>query len=210
MAAKKTVLLVDDEKDLTEVFGEYLSEQFEVIEFNSPKDFIEYLSFQKEVQFDIVVSDFKMPGMNGLEMVKKAYEMGYLFPFILFSGHMDVSTTIKAVDLGTYRLIEKSCGPETVLQAIKEVLLESEYHKIRRDIRTSIDQIREFYSSTRLIMEQYVPKEKMEKLFVEIDKEKGAHGVPYGEMVKNLEAHLDQLMSREESLQNWLDRKKAS
>ncbi len=206
---KKTIILIDDEKDITEIYSEYLSDQFEVIDFNSPKDFLEYLDFQKEIQFDMVVSDYNMPQMNGLAMIKKAYEMGHRFPFILFSGNLDVAATIKAVELGTYRLVEKSCGPEQVLQVIKEVLLEGEYHKIRRDIRLLTDQMREYYSSLRLIMNQYIPPEKMKELCIEMS-DGAPKTVSAEDLLSNLEQRLDQLMSREESLQSWMDRKKAS
>jgi two-component system probable response regulator PhcQ len=206
---KKTIILVDDEKDITELYNEYLSDQFDVIDFNSPKDFLEYLSFLKEVQFDLVVSDFNMPKMSGLEMIKKGYEAGHHFPFILFSGHMDLSTTIKAVELGTYRLIEKSCGPDKVLQVIKEVLLESEYHQIRREIRLLTDQMREYYSGLRLIMNQYIPADVMKNLCIEI-KDGSNRSISCEDLLLNLEQRLDQLMTREESLQSWMDRKKAS
>ena len=119
---KKTVVIIDDEVDLTELFSSLLEETYNVITFNRPKDFIEYISAHKDVPFDALVSDFNMPQMTGLDMIKRCFEQGYHFPFILFSAYLEKEIIFKALQIGAFRLLEKPSAKDKVAQFPKEWL----------------------------------------------------------------------------------------
>jgi DNA-binding NtrC family response regulator len=101
------ILLVDDEEIVTTSIKSFLNleTEFEVIVFNSPIRALEWL---KENQVDLVVSDFLMPEMDGIEFlgeVKRLYPQAVR---VLLTGYADKENAIKAInDVGLYQYIEK-------------------------------------------------------------------------------------------------------
>lgn len=121
---KKTVIVIDDEVDLTELFSNLLEDTYKVITFNKPKDFIDYLSGYKDVPFDALITDFNMPQMTGLEMIQCCLEKGYHFPFILFSAFLEKEIINQAGKIGAFRLVEKPAKKETLEKVIQEIIVE--------------------------------------------------------------------------------------
>jgi DNA-binding response OmpR family regulator len=79
------IILVDDEQFLLEMGKELLGSRhgFEVDLANSAN---EGLAMFKEVGHDVIISDFQMPGMNGIEFLRSLRTKGEHVPFILFTG----------------------------------------------------------------------------------------------------------------------------
>ena len=68
------ILLVDDEKDILELFTEYLSSNgFNIVSFQNPKAALNYF-YQNESNCSIVITDYKMPQMSGIDLIKKIRE----------------------------------------------------------------------------------------------------------------------------------------
>lgn len=66
-----------------------------------------------------IVSDIRMPDMNGLEMVRRLGEMGVRHPVIVMTGHADVPLAIEAVRAGVKDFIEKPFDDEALLASIR-------------------------------------------------------------------------------------------
>ncbi|MET3665503.1 response regulator FixJ [Caulobacter sp. 1776] len=77
-----------------------------------------------------VLTDVRMPEMNGLEMVRKLKERDYRAPIIVMTGHADVPLAIEAMKAGVADFIEKPFDEEQLLTAIRSAL---ERGKIQRD-----------------------------------------------------------------------------
>ena len=80
------ILHVDDEPDLSEMVCIFLGradERFEIVQATSASMGLDQLS---EQPFDCVISDFDMPGCNGIEFLEKVREKFPKLPFILFTG----------------------------------------------------------------------------------------------------------------------------
>jgi two-component system response regulator FixJ len=69
-----------------------------------------------------VVSDIRMPGMNGVELVRTLKGRGSTCPVILITGHGDVSLAVEAMKAGAVDFIEKPFDDETLLGAIRAAL----------------------------------------------------------------------------------------
>lgn len=69
-----------------------------------------------------VVTDVRMPDMNGLEMVRRLSEMGVRHPVIVMTGHADVPLAIEAVRAGVKDFIEKPFDDEALLSSIRSAL----------------------------------------------------------------------------------------
>lgn len=104
------VMLVDDEpgiRDQGKIFLEKFDPDFEVTSASSA-----ILGMEKlfEEDFDIVVSDYQMPEVNGIEFLEKMREDGVQIPFIMFTGRGREEVAMKALNLGAQRYIKKGGG----------------------------------------------------------------------------------------------------
>lgn len=201
-ALKKTVVIVDDEKDLTELFSLLLEDTYDVITFNSPVEFINYLNAHMEVPFDALVSDFNMPGMNGLEMITKCFQKGYHFPFILFSAYLEKDIIFKAIQAGAFRLLEKPSTKEKLEEAIEDIIVEHDSIKLRKEIRETIDKLREYYLYLKMIINDRIPQEELNQFFLQTDNKGNVSASSAEEVLNSLEEKLDTLFSTEETLEH--------
>ncbi|HET7884831.1 MAG TPA: response regulator FixJ [Bradyrhizobium sp.] len=70
----------------------------------------------------VVVSDIRMPGMNGIELVRKLKNEGLAVPVILITGHGDVALAVEAMKAGAVDFIEKPFDDAVLLSAIRTAL----------------------------------------------------------------------------------------
>lgn len=102
---KGNLLLIDDEIELSESMKELLEEDAdEIFTANNGE---EALSILEEKHVDCVVSDIKMPVMDGLKFMKTARERGYDQPIIFFTGHGTEQLKREVRDLGASDLFMK-------------------------------------------------------------------------------------------------------
>ena len=116
---KGKIVVVDDEKIVTSAFSTLLKvEGFSDANFfNNPKDAIEFL---KENTPDLVISDFLMPEMNGLEFLTEVKKLHPEVSRILLTGYADKENAIRAInEVGLYRYIEKPWNNDDLIINIK-------------------------------------------------------------------------------------------
>ena len=113
------IVVVDDEKIVTSAFKTLLMvEGFDNAEFfNNPKEALEYL---KNNTPDLIISDFLMPEMNGLEFLTEAKKLYPEVSKILLTGYADKENAIRAInEVGLYRYIEKPWDNDDLIINIK-------------------------------------------------------------------------------------------
>ena len=113
------IIIVDDEKMVTSAFKTLLKvEGYSNVEgFNNPVEAIEYL---KENTPDIIVSDFMMPEMNGLEFLTEAKKLHPEVSMIMLTGYADKENAIRAInEIGLYKYIEKPWDNDDLIINIK-------------------------------------------------------------------------------------------
>lgn len=116
---KGKIVVVDDEKIVTSAFSTLLKvEGFSDAHFfNSPKEALEFL---KDNTPDLVISDFLMPKMNGLEFLSEVNKTYPEVSKILLTGYADKENAIKAInEIGLYRYIEKPWSNDDLIINIK-------------------------------------------------------------------------------------------
>lgn len=75
--------------------------------------------------YDVVVSDYKMPGKNGLDFLRKMCQLGYTTPFILFTGKGTEEIASLAYNLGAFRYVNKYGNPVAVYGELGKSILEA-------------------------------------------------------------------------------------
>lgn len=113
------IIAVDDEKMVTSAFKALFKVEgyTDVHLFNTPKDAIEYLKDNKP---DLIISDFIMPEMNGLEFLTEAKKLYPEVSMILLTGYADKENAIKAInEIGLYKYIEKPWDNDDLMMNIK-------------------------------------------------------------------------------------------
>ena len=116
---KGKIVVVDDDKIVTSAFNTLLKvEGFSDAHlFNSPK---EALDFLKENIPDLVISDFLMPEMNGLEFLSEVKKLYPEVSKILLTGYADKENAIRAInEVGLYRYIEKPWSNDDLIINVK-------------------------------------------------------------------------------------------
>jgi PAS domain S-box-containing protein len=143
---KIRVLHVDDELGLLKVAKQCLELQGP-FQADSACSVEEALAKLEKEQYDAVVSDYQMPGKDGLELLKELRQKGNDVPFIMFTGKGREEIAIKALNLGADQYLNKSGDPETVYYELA--------YSIRKAVerRKAIEALRESEEKWRSLVE---------------------------------------------------------
>ena len=117
-----TVVIVDDEEMVLNSLQSFLEleTEYNVRSFTGPAAALEYAG---EGTVDVVVSDFLMPGMNGIELLARFGENHPHAPRILLTGYADKESAIKAInDIGLFQFIEKPWDNSNLLIVLRNAL----------------------------------------------------------------------------------------
>ena len=122
-----TVLLVDDDHDVLGANSRFLRlNDIDVVVAESAAAGLQRLI---EHSIDVIVTDLRMPGCNGIEFAMDARESQPLIPIVFFSGFAEVRDVVNAMKLGAVEFLEKPVEPDELLD-ILESLHQSHYGSI--------------------------------------------------------------------------------
>ncbi|MFP4474048.1 MAG: sigma-54-dependent transcriptional regulator [Desulfatibacillaceae bacterium] len=114
-------ILVADDDPASRRFLQFNLERsgFDVVLAVDGKNALDILS---GIQVDLVVADYMMPRMNGLELLDAVKSQGRDIPFVILTGHGSVDTTMEAVRLGAVEYLAKSSDPTEILRVASRAL----------------------------------------------------------------------------------------
>jgi two-component system response regulator FixJ len=116
----KLVCIVDDDESVRESLGELLSAAGYTVEtFDSAARF---LSGDAQSRCACLITDIRMPQMDGLALQEELVRRGCRFPMIVITGHGDVPLAVRAMRAGAADFIEKPFHHETLLASVKQTL----------------------------------------------------------------------------------------
>ncbi|MDU8944867.1 sigma-54-dependent transcriptional regulator [Ovoidimarina sediminis] len=118
MAQAMKIAIVDDEKDMRQSISQWLAlSGFDTETFSSAEDAL------KSVGADypgVVVSDIKMPGMDGMQFLKRLMSVDSGLPVIMITGHGDVPMAVEAMRVGAFDFLEKPFNPDRMTELAKK------------------------------------------------------------------------------------------
>ncbi|MFB6303689.1 MAG: response regulator, partial [Haloferacaceae archaeon] len=112
MADRIGVLHVDDDPDFADLTATFLEREDDRFDVETAGDADEALARLAEAEFDCVVSDYDMPGANGIELLTAVSEEHPGLPFILFTGKGSEEVAGDAVSAGATDYIQKEGGTD--------------------------------------------------------------------------------------------------
>jgi two-component system nitrogen regulation response regulator NtrX len=114
------VLVVDDERSIRSALRNVLQyEQYAVAEAGTGAEALENL---KTDVFDVVLLDIKMPGMDGMEVLRTIKETDPDIPVIMISGHGTIETAVEATKIGAFDFLEKPLDRKRVLLTVRNAV----------------------------------------------------------------------------------------
>ncbi|GAB6160903.1 sigma-54 dependent transcriptional regulator [Desulfothermus naphthae] len=122
------ILVVDDEKNYLVLLDALLSEEgYDVTIMQDPEMALMYL---KESEVDVVITDFKMPGINGQELLERIKEIHPQMPVIIMTAYGSVDGAVEAMKCGAFDYINKPFSNDDLLLSVsKAVKIADAYRK---------------------------------------------------------------------------------
>jgi two-component system response regulator FixJ len=124
MSHRGKVYVIDDDDAMRDSLDFLLgSAGFHVTLFDSALSFLDTVS---TIEFGCVVSDVRMPGIDGIELLKRLKSGGSLFPVVIMTGHGDVPLAVEAMKLGAMDFLEKPFEDDRLIGMIEAALRQAE------------------------------------------------------------------------------------
>jgi DNA-binding NtrC family response regulator len=137
MSAKKRILLIDNEAGLCRMMEQILLDNgYLARAYTSPQKAVE--EFQPGA-WDLVITDIKMPGMSGLEVLQKIKVLSKDTPVIMITAYATVDMSIQALRKGAYDMLTKPFEPEELIYRVKNALQQSELLEENRELRKELE-----------------------------------------------------------------------
>jgi DNA-binding NtrC family response regulator len=113
------ILIVDDDSDLRRTFAAVFGNEYRVLEASGGKEALDLIKKQAP---RLMVLDFSMPGMNGLDVLKAAKEAAPSLPVIMVTSVQDIETARKALSTGACEFLTKPFDVGYLRSEIRRVL----------------------------------------------------------------------------------------
>jgi DNA-binding NtrC family response regulator len=138
MAKKISILIVDDEESVRDsLYNWFIEDGYRVECAENAK---KALTLLESDQFEIILADIKMPGMDGLEMMRRIKAIKPESIIIVMTAFATVDTAVKALKDGAYDYVTKPFDPDDlthlIRNATKQISLEDENENLRKKVIT--------------------------------------------------------------------------
>lgn len=135
--------LIDDDSAVLDSLQLYFARQrIETACFTQAKEFLSAVAAGR--RFDCVVSDVRMPGMSGLDLVRHLKEGDIATPIVLITGHGDVDMAVAAIKVGAADFIEKPFDESRLLASVRDAIADTEQRENageRKELRAKFDSL---------------------------------------------------------------------
>ena len=136
------ILIVEDEKAISGVLHNILSDELPDYQFEIAEDGLEGFKFIEKDDFSLVISDIKMPKISGTELLKQSLALKPDSTFIMISGHADIDTAVGCLREGAYDFISKPIDINRLITSVKNALDKGNLQKANTNLKQENSQLK--------------------------------------------------------------------
>lgn len=137
MPYDSTVHLIDDDEALRDSLTFLLrTVRLDVLSYSSAAAFLEALP---DAKLNCVITDVRMPGMTGIDLLRRLRELKISVPVIVITGHGDIPLAVEAMKIGATDFLEKPFDDEVLIASVKAALKQQEGEVKRHGERAEIE-----------------------------------------------------------------------
>ncbi len=114
------ILVIDDERSIRSTLKDIL--EYEKYQVDSAEDGQQGIDLVRKNEYDIVLCDIKMPGMDGIEVLEKIQILAPDVPVVMISGHGNIDTAVESIKKGAFDYIEKPLDLNRLLITIRNAM----------------------------------------------------------------------------------------
>ncbi|MBI3610799.1 MAG: sigma-54-dependent Fis family transcriptional regulator [Nitrospirae bacterium] len=123
------ILMVDDEPNMLSLFRKVLGKEgYEVVTVSSAEEALKKL---EKDWFDLLITDLKMPGTGGLELLKKVKGISSTLPCIVLTAYGTIDSAVAAMKEGAYDYLAKPINNDEIMLTVKKAL---DLHRLTREV----------------------------------------------------------------------------
>ncbi len=134
---KPRILVIDDEGAIRDSLRMIL--EYEDYQFSGAATGQEGIAAIQRERPDLVLLDIKMPGMDGLEVLRKLHALDETLPVVMISGHGTTATAVEAIRSGAVDFLDKPLSSERVIVTLQNALKQSELRSENRELTLAME-----------------------------------------------------------------------
>jgi two-component system nitrogen regulation response regulator NtrX len=143
---KPRILVIDDEGAIRDSLRMIL--EYEDYQFVGAASGQEGLALAQRERPDLVLLDIKMPGMDGMDVLRKLHALDETLPVVMISGHGTTATAVDAIRSGATDFLDKPLSSERVIVTLRNALTQSELRTENRELRLAMESKYEIVGSS--------------------------------------------------------------
>jgi two-component system response regulator HydG len=117
-----TLMIIDDDLDLLDLLCSFFKQRgYNVVTFSDAREALDEIESQK-LQVDVVLSDFKLPVMSGVDFIKRIRKMNLVLPIILMTAEGSLEVSLEAIEAGAYDFVLKPLHFPQLLISVQRAL----------------------------------------------------------------------------------------
>ncbi len=138
------ILIVDDEKDMLQLFQRIIAEETDN-EVTTESDPCRALELFRETPFDMVITDLKMPQMDGMQLMDEVKRIRPDAAVVILTAYATIDNAVEAIRKGAFDYLTKPCRRDRILVTIDKVMAWQEVIKENRRLKQTLAQISDEY-----------------------------------------------------------------
>ena len=168
MGKAMKIAIVDDEKDMRQSISQWLAlSGFDTETFASAEDALRGVGQDFP---GIVVSDIRMPGMDGMQFLKKLKGVDSALPVIMITGHGDVPMAVEAMRMGAFDFLEKPFNPDRMTELAKKA---TQARRLTLDNRALRKELSDGSALMKKLIGQSAPMERLKEDILDLGQADG-------------------------------------
>lgn len=143
------ILVIDDERSIRNIIGELLEMEGHTVKM--AENGAQGYEMIVNEPFDLVISDIKMPEMDGIELLDKLIETHPDTTVVMISGHGSIDTAVECIKKGAFDYIEKPIDMNRILVTVKNALERGSLVKETKTLRRKVNRVGEIVGQSQAI-----------------------------------------------------------